>query len=144
MGLKAYQVYGKYTEDINGACIVFAENKQEAKKIAWKKADCLDGCEWIEVRATRFPEADAYADKYGKGVVYDAWLYRELYFYPLEGGEICEECEKYDWSEYTNNPEYQKRWVVCPYCQRCMECGHSEDCPNRGKDPKDWVARWDS
>jgi len=50
--LKPYIVHGGDPE--GGACLVFAHNVQEARKIAWKEVSWIEqvaGGEWINVRA---------------------------------------------------------------------------------------------
>ena len=103
--LKPYMVHGGDPE--GGACLVFAHNTQEARKIAWKEVSWIEqvaGGEWINIRAKLLPHEEW---DYWFAIADQEKLKREIP-HAIEDPPVCKECGY--WTALNENG-------VCKYCQ---------------------------
>jgi hypothetical protein len=119
--LKAYMVHDG--EPSEKAALVFARTAQEARKLGdgWNDVGC-DG--FLTVRANRLPEADKFARE-GEGayVEHKTSTLRQAGWH-VDGDDTCGHC---------GLAEMDGDFPVCEECDACPDCGHMDDCPNKGQ-----------
>lgn len=100
------------TETSEGAVIVFADNRNEAKKMAIGH-DVLDDARYIDLRAKRVPEIDGMEDCEPKDNYWDNGEIRKIM------------CKEYAWA------------CVEPWHEDCDKCAARDVCYY----PADWGGR---
>ena len=103
--LKPYMVHGG--DPRGGACLVFARNTQEARKVAWKEVSWIEavaGGQWIYVQAKLMPCKEwsywfriADKEKLSKGIPH-----------AIETPPVCKKCGY--WAVLNKNG-------ICKYCR---------------------------
>lgn len=140
--MKAYYAWVKDIDPIDGVDVIFAENAQEAKKIAYKKGTVVREYmeSFFDIRVRRCPEGDWWANFAGRPGVWEEFFWNDPCFMrdvfgSVDGCPECDCCGLVDTSELHPDPEARKvlyeRWKVCPECGQCAECGHDEDCSQK-------------
>ena len=99
--MKAYMVFSITGGSPEGACLVFARNLQEARKVAWKECDWEITDEWIDVGARLLKEAfifeEADKDNLKAGIAHcisapASCKDCNMWGYPINSEGYCETC----------------------------------------------------
>ncbi len=125
--LRAFQVHDG--EPCEGATLVFARTKREARSIGYVYVDVpfID----VEVDEIREPAPSAVALLVGEPrAVHDRASIRQFGFRCMED-PVCDCCDL---------AEMDGAFPLCGDCDLCEECGHRDDCPRRGGAPAADVA----
>ncbi len=101
--LKAYMVYSKEGGSLEGACLVFAHTRQEARKVAWKECNWEITDEWIDVGVRLLKESLSFLFLSASPEKIEADI-----AHCISAPPTCKTCER--WGEPINTEGY------CPDC----------------------------
>ena len=102
--------------------LVFAQNSNRAKMLAWKRPAFEGFEEYIKLRVKRYPKADG-KDNGFEGCCSD-WKILRLLEWQCEDGYSCATCGLNDF----DHDEFR----ACSECHQCPDCGHTDDCDCEG------------
>jgi len=110
--LKAYMGFA-WDEPQNGACLVFAENRKQAKKLAYRTVDGWFECEWIGIRVRLLNSF---------GIEYFLRRYNPKKPMVIESPECCKgNCDQW------GNVDYPEDDDSGYYCEDCWDEIQDED-----------------
>jgi hypothetical protein len=109
--------------DCDASVLVITTTASKAKSMALG-THCLEDIEWIDLRATRSPEADYLGELMGEKVLDDCGEATQRAMWALgwfkldEGYEACESCNRYPWDGIPESQlEETEEGPVCAECR---------------------------